>query len=150
MLAANHTIVAGVVGSYIGNPFLAFLAGFIIHFLLDSIPHFDTTDKGKFTFRQIFLVVADFAIGLMLIFWVIRADISINSPFVWGAFGGMVPDLLDNVPFWNKAFRKSKIGRKFHNFHNLFHSRLFNHKPFLGLLSQYLIIALFIWLYFAR
>lgn len=150
MLAANHMIVAGVVGSYIGDPFLAFLVGIIIHFALDAVPHFDTTDDSKITFRQMALVIIDFLIGLSLIIWVMKADLSWNSPFLWGAIGGNFPDLLDNIPFWSEKFRGTKIGGKIHYFHELIHSRAFDHRPVLGMLSQYIIIALFIWLYLLK
>lgn len=150
MLAANHTVVAGVVGSYFGNPFLAFLIGIIIHFILDAVPHYDTTDNGKITFRQMVLVIVDFLIGLFIVFYIMHVKLSFGSPFVWGAIGGNLPDIFDNVPFWNENFRRTKIGKRIHNFHELIHSKVFDRKPVLGLLSQYLIIALFIWIYFTK
>lgn len=148
MLAANHTIVAGVAGSYIGNPFLAFLAGIIIHFILDTIPHFDTTDKGEFTTRQIALVLIDFLIGLFIIFGILHIKIDPSSPFIWGAVGGNLPDVLDNIPFWKDRFRGTGIGARVHSLHELIHGKAFDAKPVLGMLTQYIIIALFVWLYF--
>lgn len=150
MLAANHTIVAGVAGSYIGNPFLAFLVGIIIHFALDAVPHFDTTDDGDITARQLTLIIVDFLIGLLIIFYVMHVKLSFDSPFVWGAIGGNFPDLLDNIPFWQESFRNSKIGGRIHHFHEIIHSKLYDKKPIQGMLSQYLIIALFVWLYLTK
>jgi len=149
MLAASHIVAGGVVGSYIGNPFLAFLVGFILHFILDAIPHFDTIGDNILSFKQMSLIIADLLIGVALIIYVIKPDLSPGSPFIWGAVGGMLPDLLDNVPFWRNAFRKSKVGGKIHNFHGKIQSRALENHPFVGMLTQYIIITLFIWLYFS-
>lgn len=150
MLAANHTIVAGVVGSYVGDPFLAFLVGIVIHFALDAVPHFDTTDDGNITARQLTLIMVDFLIGLLIIFYIMHVKLSFGSPFVWGAVGGNLPDLLDNIPFWKENFRGSKIGRRIHHFHEIIHSKVFDLKPVQGILSQYLISLLFVWLYLSK
>lgn len=150
MLAANHTVVSGVVGSYIGNPFLAFLIGIILHFLLDAIPHYDTTDDGDFTFRQIALIVVDFLIGLFIVFFVLNINLSLESPFIWGAIGGNLPDLFDNMPFLKESFRKTKIGAKIHHIHEVIQSQYLDGRPVLGMLSQYAITALFVLIYFAK
>ena len=146
MLAASHLVAGGVIGSYIGNPFLAFLLGIIIHFVLDAIPHFDTIGEGGTSLKEMTLIITDFLIGLALIIWVIKPDLSIGSPFVWGAIGGMTPDLFDNVPFWKRWFHKNIIGNKIHEFHEKYHSRTFDHHPVLGMLTQYILIGIFIWL----
>lgn len=41
MTILTHTVVAGLIGSKIPNPFLAALAGFASHFVLDLLPHND-------------------------------------------------------------------------------------------------------------
>jgi hypothetical protein len=148
MLIASHIIVAGYVGEMIGNPFLAFLVGIIIHFLLDSIPHYDTTDNGKITKRQLALTVTDGFVGIILIVFLLKADLGLKSPFFWGAFGGIFPDILDNVPFWQKAFRNTVFGKKFHKFHEDIQSvRL---APVPGLLVQAIVIVIFLYLYLHR
>jgi len=147
MLAASHLVAGGVVGSYIGNPFLAFLVGIIIHFLLDSVPHFDTIEEDKFDYKELSLIFIDFLIGMAIIIWVIKPDISLNSSFVWGSIGGMTPDLFDNVPFWKETFRKTRIGSKVHYLHERIHSKAFDKRPLLGILTQLITIAIFIWLF---
>jgi hypothetical protein len=139
MLFAAHSIIGGVVGSELENPFLAFLAGFVLHFLLDTIPHYDTTDGGKFTRRQIVLILVDAIVGLSIIFFYIKpAALS----FWYGALGGITPDLLDLTPFWSKAFRKTFFGKNFHRFHDVIQS--YKVSLFFGLLIQYLAILLFV------
>ena len=150
MLAASHLVVGGVVGSYIGNPFIAFLVGIIIHFLLDAVPHFDTIEEEKIDYREMSLILVDFLIGAALIIFVIKPDLSLGSPFLWGGIGGMTPDLFDNIPFWKVAFRKTKIGSKVHLLHEKIHSRVFDKHPIPGLLTQYITIAIFIYLYMLK
>lgn len=123
----------------IGNPFLAFFIGFVLHFILDAIPHFDTTDGGKITKRQIALLVADAVLGLLiLIYLFLNSNHQIS--FIFGVFGGLLPDILDNVPWWEDKFRSSKFGKSFHRFHESIQS--IKVKPFLGLPIQYVIIII--------
>lgn len=145
MLTATHAIAAGYVGEKIGNPVLALLAGIAIHFLLDSIPHYDTTDGGKMTTRQLALLAIDVLAGAYVIFFVLQPDLSYKSPFLWGAFGGVLPDILDCIPFWQKAFRRTKFGGAVH----LFHDRIQRVRlsPFPGLLIQVILIMIFSYLY---
>jgi hypothetical protein len=150
MLIATHSIAGGIAGEYIGNPFLAFLAGIVIHFLLDTIPHYDTTDDGKFTFRQLAFVGADCVAGLIILIFIMRADLSIKSPFLWGAIGGILPDIFDCLPGIQDYFRKTSFGKKIHEFHDAIQIKSKGIKPWLGVLIQYSILALFVILYLAK
>lgn len=143
MLISSHTIAAGVVGEYTGNPFLAFLLGIIIHFLLDSIPHYDTTDEGKITKRQLILVFGDLVFCLLVIFLFIKPKIEIGSPFFWGAFGGILPDILDQTPVLKEFFRKSKIGGHIHKFHENIQKYWKQPNPFWGILIQIILVIFF-------
>lgn len=140
MLIASHSLAAGYIGEIIGNPIIAFFVGIVIHFILDAIPHYDTTDKGKFTPRQIALIVIDGFIALG-IFGVIFFEKGVNISFIAGAFGGIFPDILDNVPFWQKCFRGTSFGKAFHKFHKAVHAKQPNSA--LGMLTQVLVIVIF-------
>lgn len=148
MLIASHIITAGYVGERIGNPFLAFLVGVVIHFLLDAVPHYDTTDNGEITKKQLVLLITDGAIGILLIIFLLKADLGLKSPFFWGVFGGIFPDILDNVPFWQGAFRNTIIGGKFHKFHDRIQK--ISLPPMPGLLLQIIIVMIFSYLYLHR
>lgn len=139
MLLAVHSVSAGVAGEVIGNPIFAFLLGFLLHFVLDAIPHFDTTDEGKFTKRQICLLAVDGAIGAAILIYLLIYS-SHHLAFVAGVFGGLLPDLLDNIPWWEDRFRSSWFGKKFHQFHDYIQSVKL--KPIFGILVQYLIIII--------
>jgi len=140
MLLGAHLMAGAAAGEYINNPYLAFAAGFILHFILDAVPHFDTTDDNKFTFRQIALISVDGIIGL-LIFFVCYRQFSVHKiSFLAGALGGIVPDIIDNVPFWQKIIKNNKFGKKFHSFHAWVQS--IKVAPIPGIAVQYLIIAI--------
>lgn len=139
MLLGAHLIAGAVAGEYVDNPFLAFAAGIILHFILDAIPHYDTTDDGKYTFRQMALIVVEGIISIIIFLYCYK-DFSIHKvSYLAGALGGVVPDIIDNVPFWQKYFQKSLFGQKFHRFHEWVQSLKISPVP--GLIIQYLIIA---------
>ncbi len=139
MLLGAHLMAGATAGEYVNNPFLAFAAGIVLHFILDAVPHFDTTDDSKLTFRQMALVAIDGIVGFAVLYFCYR-DFSIHKiSYLAGALGGIFPDLLDNVPLWEKAFQKTFFGKKFHQFHAwLQHFEL---RPISGLAIQYIIIV---------
>lgn len=140
MLLAAHAISGGVIGEELNNPYLAFLAGFVFHFFLDFIPHMDFIVRRKWDWKQYLFVGSDSIIGILIILYFIHPQYSLNNPFWWGIFGGILPDLLDNVPFWQKAFRKTKFGHVLNQMHTKYHHS--NAGPFWGILTQVGVIAL--------
>ncbi|MFA7243942.1 MAG: hypothetical protein WC080_01480 [Patescibacteria group bacterium] len=109
-----------------------------MHFILDSIPHFDTTDDGKFTLRQNVLILLDILIGVVL-FVIFYDKISHPVAFISGAFGCLLPDILDVAPFWKKNFQKTWFGDKMHYVHDKIQAIKIG--PFLGLSIQAIFIA---------
>lgn len=149
MLLGTHLLAGAAVGEAVGNPFLAFLLGFILHFVLDAIPHFDTTDDHKFTYRQILLIAIEGIIGIIIFIYCYLNFSSHKAGFLAGAFGSILPDLIDYVPFWDKSFQRTRFGRVFHNFHNKIQS--IKLKPVEGLGVQIaLMIAAFLLLRYLR
>ncbi|HEY1074901.1 MAG TPA: hypothetical protein VGE59_04410 [Patescibacteria group bacterium] len=131
MITIAHVLVGGAVGVVTGNPLAALVAGTASHFAMDLIPHLDhppyapKDKKGDVIFSQAIYVQAFcdviIAATIVCILWYSWFDFSTLHPFAWGAFGGFLPDLIDNVPFWNKPFRKSWFGSRFHRFHDAIH-----------------------------
>lgn len=149
MIVAVHTIAGGVVGELTDNWFLAFVLGIILHFLFDAVPHYDSVDNHRWSWKQIAYTSLDFIVSFVLIFFVLNQPLNfswVKTPFFWGAFGGFLPDLLDNVPFWSEAFRTSKLGSKIHYFHEIIHPR--KQIFWLGMSLQVMLLAGFIWLHF--
>ncbi len=122
MITTAHIISGGLIGESIGDPYLAFASGIILHYILDAIPHFDNVlEDGKWTWKQWVFTGSDLILTILLIL-LLKPEISLSSTFLWGAFGGLLPDIFDNVPFWSKKFRKSYLGSKLFMFHEKIHS----------------------------
>ena len=123
MITTVHVISGGLLGESVGDPFFAFAAGIILHFILDAIPHFDNVlEDGRWTWKQWLFTSVDLLVMILLIVS-LKPELSLSSPFLWGAFGGLLPDILDNVPFWRKMFRSSYLGGKMHAFHERIHPK---------------------------
>lgn len=151
MIITAHLIAGGAAGELVGNPTTAFLTGIILHFILDAIPHYDTVDKiPQFSRRQIAFTSTEIIVGILILIFVIKLPLDrsiLNNNFAWGALGGMIPDLLDNVPFWQNKFMATKFGKKFHHFHHAIHQK----QPgiVVGMATQIITIALFLAIHFA-
>lgn len=160
MITTAHLIVGAAVGVAMGNPYASFVAGVASHFVLDSIPHYDVSpdalrnnaDSIIFTPKLWAQVWIDGIFGLALFsyWWGLHDGYSLVSPIAWGAFGGFLPDLIDNVPFWNKNFRSTRFGRSFHRWHEFTHTIWQSRFPMrrfgtLGILTQMVAIGISIW-----
>ena len=158
MVLTTH-IVFGSVGAQLmtSNPYLGFLAGFVSHFILDAVPHWDYTLKsraynpknrldvdmkiGSNFVRDLFLIGLDFCLGftIAITYFYLTA-----TPFglvaLLGGIGAVFPDFLQFVYFKFKTGPLLSLQR----FHVWIHSKIsLNNRPTLGIISQaVLIIAL--------
>ena len=154
MTLTTHVVVGCAVGLATGNPVFAFLGGIISHHLADSIPHSDlgslgaTVDNILKNRRNLVIVGADIALAaaIFLVVWV-RLGF---APFVfWGAAGAVLPDLIDNSPFWSKYTRELFPTNYYHRFHEFFHFTIKNKNIFwLGIATQLVLITLSFYLIF--
>lgn len=139
MITIAHVLVGGAVGVATGNPVAALVAGTVSHFAMDLVPHLDhpphapRDSRGNIIFTKAIYTQAVLdvliAAAITAVLWYRWFDFPALSPFVLGAFGGFLPDLIDNVPFWNKPFRRSTIGKPFHDFHEAIHHVWTPHFP---------------------
>lgn len=151
MIITAHMIAGGVAGEVVQSSFLAFALGIVLHFILDAVPHFDNLlDEGeRWNYKQVLFLIFDVILLFVLSFYVLKLPFSLkffNTPFFYGALGGIFPDILDNVPFWQGIFQRSKWGRKIHYFHDKI--QLKNVNPFFGLLTQAIVIYASMAIYF--
>jgi len=69
-----------------------------------------------------------------------------NLPMIFGAFGAILPDLIDNMPFWSPRLRKAFPFNYYHLFHEKIHFTIINNKYFwVGILTQVILIACSLW-----
>jgi hypothetical protein len=127
MTLSTHAVVgAGLAVVAKANPIVAFVLGFVSHFLMDAIPHWDYLPRSKKRLAKHYLLTGeeqaqdafsenpkekfidflciglDFFIGLALVFWFfLHGQITFPgiffSPIFWGVVGGVLPDFLQLV-----------------------------------------------------
>ena len=148
MLIAAHLVTGGVLGDFVGRPATAFAFGLGSHYALDIIPHYDVTDDGEFTRRQIILLAVDSTIAIIILALMLnRAG---NYPcLLWGSFGGIFPDLLSNIPKLKDQLNKLPVLKQHSQFHT-FIQRIYKKEvgPFFGLAVQYAIVVVMLVLFF--
>jgi len=160
MFFTSHLLAGGAIGAVTGEPVSAFLLGIVSHHLLDRTPH---TDIGTYYWgrwaklgvdRSNFMIARplDWAVGLTdlaigtAIALMIWPQTGYSMPVLFGALGAVLPDLIDNGPFIQRLFRKTKFGKAYHEFHWRFHSTASPKIWYIGLLTQVAIIVLALWL----
>jgi hypothetical protein len=161
MILATHAITGATLATLTPhNPILAFIIGFVSHFLLDAIPHLDYKLKSvrmdsqnplnkeividKTFHKDLMKIAIDGITGLILTFIIFKVFLGNNySMFVIfvGAIAAMLPDALQFVYCKWKHEPLITLQR----FHVFMHSdKKMGDKPFLGALSQVLVIVFFI------
>ncbi len=160
MLFTSHAIAGAALGATTGNPYTAILLGFISHHVLDAVPHFDQgtfykQQTGpnylnsrsiehpdfKFSTRDWIVLFLDWSVSAILfavIFVYSPANLSVA---IFGALGGLLPDIIDSSPLWSKKLReKMLIVSKYHKFHEFFHWTIVKDSIFLGLATQVIVV----------
>ncbi len=111
MILASHIIVSGLLGTTTQNYFLAAIFGFVSHYLLDVIPHWDSYlspefnakaeakdgnfIKEKLFWKEVSKIIIDILIGLGLLFIFLKNLSYINMAAVFiSVFFGILPDPL--------------------------------------------------------
>lgn len=147
MFLATHAVAGAIIGRASPNPIIAFLGGFISHFLMDMVPHgdsnlYDNYQNKQHVKRALAYVTIDAIATAYLIIGIRethRFDDGLNVSA--GIFGGLLPDLL--IGFYN--ILKPKWLLWFHNLHFFFHNYVVSRKrdvSFAAGLSLQIIILL--------
>jgi len=126
MTITAHVAVGCAVGLATGNPAAAFFAGWVSHHLADAIPHSDLGSAGgsvedilkkKNSLRIVFIdIFLSFAVFLF-----VSHKTGYNQLVFWGVLGSILPDLVDNSPFWSVRMRNIFPANYFHLIHETIH-----------------------------
>lgn len=129
---------------------VAFLIGFLLHFVIDAIPHLDpgtffnieeNRDKSWPTWIYIF------AVSEFIIIWVVVIFLFQNKAnfgiIMAGGIGGIAVDIFDNNPL--KFSQKWPILKQIHFLHKIVHYDLPREKWYWGLPGTVLIIGVSLW-----
>lgn len=166
MLLVVHGLVGATLGSLVGDvpgkEVIAFGIGWASHYVLDSIPHWErfyrpfqkfeweATDPFKKWPRHVFIqAVLDALLFCLIIIWLSVSGAG-NLAMIFGALGAIIPDLLDNVPFWRHRLRKYKLFKYGYEFHKNIHVTYSNQDKYrlLGFASQFIIVLGALWILF--
>jgi len=156
MILTTHSIVgAGVASLVTTNPILGFFVGFLSHYVLDAIPHWDykllSYEKSEDGKTENLYIGKNFYYDLLRIFRDIAFGLLITLLFLWdknfssfpllfsGAIGGIMPDALQLVYL---KYKKQPLVL-LHKIHNYFHTKInWKNKPLPGLLTQIIVILI--------
>src|SRR5205807_1851080 len=132
MIGTGHLLIGGAVGvgtaillpSPVAGP-VALGLGILSHHLLDLVPHTDAAtfwpDPRKPVPWVICAVVfLEITLGLALMGTLYCVQYT-TMTFLMGAAGGILPDVLDEVPLWQERFRRTSLGALWHHWHLRLH-----------------------------
>jgi hypothetical protein len=169
MLTVPHALTGAAIGALVKDatvaPLVAFSVGWVSHYVLDTIPHwerlyrphdeikFDTDQSARDWPKHIFVqAVLDVLIATGLIMWIYQSRAEVGSVMLWGALGAVLPDLLDNVPFWNRTLRRLPFFSQEQKFHDSIHINEDTQRrvpKILGLLTQVAVVVISLFIIFA-
>jgi len=129
MYLTIHAAAGVLIGSYINQPIISFILGFISHFFLDMLPHYDgdIPTKGhtakslrkKYFNKIIALIYFDISLAIIVAAALLTNNIHfLTRPIIWGIAGALLPDILQAASFF---WQKNKFLKKFNQFHNFIH-----------------------------
>ena len=165
MLSTPHALAGAALGSLmpIGpvGALIGFAFGFLSHFILDSVPHWERifatkghTELAKTGYsirdKGVYIqVVIDITIAIGLLIYFAKTKTStfedINLPILTAGIGAVLPDFLDNIHPINKKLKNLSLFKSIEKLHKKFHINYEAQRrlpKFAGLLTQILIIVL--------
>jgi len=152
MLLTVHAATGVLIGQKMKYWWLAFIIGFVLHFILDLIPHGDQKliegYRTKHKPRHIVqLILIDLTICIAFsIYWLLKFhdNLLYFTSIYMGLAGALLPDLLVGI---HEIY--PKLFKRFHKFHSYIHDKFPTKKinlP-LGLMIQIVFIVILLTLY---
>jgi len=157
MIGTGHLLVGGAIGVALSLELtppvavpVALGCGILSHHLLDLVPHTDAATfwparHGPIPWSVSLLVALEILVGLSLSgFFYFSQHTTIA--FIAGAAGGILPDVLDEVPLWQERFRRTSLGSLWHHWHTRLHCADMAQSWRTGIVIDALVIASGVWL----
>lgn len=148
MTLTTHATLGAVIGHAVGIPFLAFIFGFISHFVIDMIPHGDTGLSDNFRIhkrkrkRAVAYVIVDAVVAIFFVLLLANTrDINSLRTFSWGIVGGVLPDLLVGLYELTKTPLLKWFNTLHFYFHDFFVRRTGDVPLYYALMAQIVLIA---------
>jgi len=154
MFLTVHATLGVVIGEYVPNPALAFLAGLASHYIFDAIPHGDEKKlAGMSLMNMSWIATLDQAVllvnFLLLFHYQHQPHPQLTPAVIAAIIGAILPDWVMATHRLSEELN-NKFARALHrffdslqNFHNYMHVRLIPYEiPFaLGLTLQIIFLA---------
>lgn len=131
MILLPHIVTGGVIGAKTKNLGLIVILGFLSHFILDRIPHWDYALPGIRSFSatgninaliiDVLKILLDIALGLLIIFLITRRKKALSREYLPYMFLGILASVLPDIPWILSSFIDSDILNNCISFHNKFH-----------------------------
>jgi hypothetical protein len=157
MIGTGHLLVGGAIGAAVATQLppplavpVALGCGILSHHLLDLIPHTDAATfwpgpRQRLPWSVSLLVAFEILLGLSLTGF-FYFSLHTTLAFVAGALGGILPDLLDEVPLWQERFRRTTLGSVWHHWHTRLHCADMANSWLTGVVIDALVVAGGVWL----
>ena len=126
MLMVIHAAASAWVGEVAPNPASAFFISFVLHFLMDFIPHGDheivNNYRNKKAIKRIYtFIIADLLMTILFILSIELFDIGLQKKIMfWSIFGGLLPDIAVAI----YKMTETPVLKKFHDLHFTIHNFL--------------------------
>ncbi len=157
MILTTHAIAGAAVASLNPTrPVSGFFAGFVLHFILDAIPHWDYKLRSgsidpyvgsRFVFDRVFFgdvlrIGSDMSLGIILplAFFYFYSDVPFYTVLA-GAVGGIMPDALQ-FAYGRLRWKPLAVLQDFHFW--IHTSRRLRNRPILGISAQALLTAIIV------
>jgi len=162
MLVAVHAAAGAIIGKKIMYAPLAFLVGFIFHFVLDILPHgdeklgrkffgwrfnADEQVKEKIRGSVLYTAIDIFIMSMFLLYLFQTFEFANREAVIWAIFGSILPDFLVLI-FIYKEYKFLKWAFNFHSkVHYIILNRIKSDMPLMhGTVYQLLLFIIFFWL----
>jgi len=114
MIIIPHMLVGAAIGRRVHNIWLVFIFGFISHYLLDFLPHWDYLSRIEITNPDHLIKIGlDFILGVSIIFILIRSC-SKKWLVLVGIIAALLPDFL-NVIYYSFGFQWLELLSQLHH-----------------------------------
>ncbi len=142
MFLTVHGAIGIIIGQRISNPWLAFIAGFILHYIFDIIPHGDTKVPKQYyniVYASLAGIIDLIIFAIFLIFISSKVEI-LKLNIILAIIGSLLPDILQAFYF----ISRQKLFKSFQNVHDYFHGLISNRFEFNFFTGLFLQIIFFI------
>jgi len=146
MLITPHLLAGAAIGSLFSQMPAVVIIALLSHYSLDYLPHLDQGSLNFSERKKYFWAGIDFLAGLMILgclFWQHRLG---QATIYWGAAVAILPDLLDNLPFFSDWLHHYWPFGLIFRFHEWLQEPGKRYQFTWGIISQLLVVGISLWI----